>query len=64
MTILEIDLEFSFRNTSISDQNNCARNEVGIWNSQIKNPAWKTELRIMKSQNRVKSNCDVIANFS
>ena len=31
---------------------------------KLKKPSWKTELRIVTSQNRVKSNCDVTANFS
>ena len=31
---------------------------------ELENLVEKTELHIMTSQNRVKSNCDVIANFS
>ena len=38
--------------------------KCGNWNSRVKKPSWKNELRIMTSLNRVKSNCDVIANFS
>ena len=36
---------------------------TGIWNSRVKKPCWTANLRIMTSQNRVTSNCDVIVNF-
>ena len=35
-----------------------------IWNSQLRKPNLKTELRIMISLTRVKSNCGIVTNFS